>query len=100
MNEQLHARPPLLPPQIYMAVAQSAERHPTAKLVSVFDPEAGATVMGAVDDGSVTTWHVLTPSTEESTRIFLKAEVERGTYAEDEIVFLMMEAMPGDAKLN
>ena len=96
MTEQTHARPPFLPPEIFMAVAQSAERYRNARLVSIFDPEAQATVMGAVDDGSVTTWHVLTPSTPESTRAFLLSEVEKGTYTEDEVVFLRMEEVPSD----
>lgn len=96
MSEQTHARPPLLPPEIFMAVAQSAERYRAAKLISIFDPEAHATVMGAIADGSVTTWHVLAPSTAESTRAFLLGEVERGTYTEDEVVFLRMEEVPTD----
>ncbi len=86
----------MLPPEIFTAVAQSVERFRSARLVSIFDPEARATVMGAVEDGSVTAWHVLAPSSAESTRIFLLAEVERGTYTHDEIVFLRLDEMPSD----
>lgn len=40
MNEQSeHARPPLLPVEVFMAVARNAETHPEAKLIVIYDPD-------------------------------------------------------------
>ena len=95
-----HARPPILPPEIYQAVAASAERYPHAKMVVIHDPEAMANVTGISADGSIEAWHVLTPATEDGTRLLLKEEVERGNLVEDEIVFLLMAEVPPVGSIN
>ena len=94
MNEQtLHARPPVLPVEVFKAVARNAERHPEAKLIVIFDPEAAATVCGFAISGQVNFWSVRSPTTEDMARELLVGELERSKLTEDEIVFLNMREL-------
>ena len=93
MNDEriLRARPPILSPGVFQAVAQGAEANPDALMVVMRDPEACATVTGIAQDGAVVSWQVLTPTTDEGTREFLADEMKRQGLTEREIVFLSMD---------
>jgi len=93
MTEILHARPPLLPVEFYMAVSSYAEAHPEAVLIVIRDPEACATVAAFVNDGVVHAWTVTSPMSEEGTHAFLADEVQRGNLAEDAVVYLQMNEL-------
>jgi len=94
MNDEkkLHTRPPILGPGVFQTVAQGAEANPDALLVVMRDPIAEATITGITQDGSVVSWQVLAPTTDEGTREFLAAEMERQQLTEREIVYLAMDA--------
>ena len=101
MTQTTHARPPILPAEIYQAVAASAEQHPGAKLIAIHDPVANATLAGKANGGAIETWTVVAPMSEDATRVFLADEIERGNATEDEIVFLKMaEVAPEHLRLN
>ena len=101
MNETTHARPPILSPEIYQAVAVNAEKNPDAKLIAINDPVATATVAGKANGGAIEMWTVVAPMNEEMTRAYLQGEIERGNATEDQIVFLKMaEVAPEHLKLN
>jgi len=96
-----HARPPILAPEIYQAVAVNAEKKPEAKLIAIHVPVANATVAGKAKDGAIELWTVIAPMSEDMTRVYLAGEVERGNATEDQIVFLKMaEVAPEHLKLN
>ena len=101
MTEQIHARPPMLPPELFMAVANSAEANPHARMVVIHDPVANATLMARSKSGHVEFWNVISPMSEDATRVILAQEVEGDAITEDEIVFLKMaEVSPEHAQLN
>lgn len=96
-----HARPPILSPEIYQAIAVNAEKNPAAKLIAIHVPVANATVAGKAKDGAIELWTVVAPMSEDATRVFLADEIERGNATEDEIVFLKMaEVATENLKLN
>ena len=101
MTEITHARPAILPAEIYQTVAVNAEQHPNAKLIAIHDPVANATLAGKANGSAIESWTVVAPMSEDATRVYLAGEVERGNATEDQIVFLKMaEVAPENLKLN
>ena len=101
MTQKTHSRPPILPPEIYQAVAVNAEKNPDKKLIVIHDPVANAALAGKANGGAIEMWTVVAPMSEDATRVFLADEIERGNVTEDQIVFLKMaEVAPEHLRLN
>ena len=101
MTERIHAVPPMISAEVFGAVAEISEKHPDARMVVMHDPVANATLMARTKSGYVEFWNLLSPMSENQTRVVLAQEVEGDGIAENEIVFLKMaEVAPEHLKLN